>query len=52
MSEINREHLNPRHLTEDLARRLGGMDKVPRLFPNLWYRRQRGLLANPGINAE
>ncbi|MDP1990526.1 MAG: NAD(P)-binding domain-containing protein [Syntrophales bacterium] len=28
---INREHLNPRHLTEDLARRLGGMDKVPRL---------------------
>jgi glycerol-3-phosphate dehydrogenase (NAD(P)+) len=29
--EINREHLNPRHLTKDLARRLGGMDKVPRL---------------------
>jgi glycerol-3-phosphate dehydrogenase (NAD(P)+) len=29
--EINREHLNPRHLTEDLARRVGGMDRVPRL---------------------
>jgi glycerol-3-phosphate dehydrogenase (NAD(P)+) len=28
---INREHLNPKHLTEDLARRLGGMDHVPRL---------------------
>lgn len=28
---INRDHLNPKHLTEDLARRLGGMDKVPRL---------------------
>lgn len=28
---INHEHLNPRHLTQDLARRLGGMDKVPRL---------------------
>jgi glycerol-3-phosphate dehydrogenase (NAD(P)+) len=28
---INREHLNPKHLTEDLASRLGGMDKVPRL---------------------
>jgi glycerol-3-phosphate dehydrogenase (NAD(P)+) len=28
---INQEHLNPRHLTGDLARRLGGMDKVPRL---------------------
>jgi len=33
--EINREHLNPRHLTEDLARRLGGMDKVPRLSPRV-----------------
>jgi len=32
---INREHLNPRHLTEDLARRLGGMDKVPRLSPKV-----------------
>jgi glycerol-3-phosphate dehydrogenase (NAD(P)+) len=28
---INREHLNPRHLTDDIARRLGGLDKVPRL---------------------
>jgi len=28
---INREHLNPKHLTQDLARRLGGMDNVPRL---------------------
>ena len=33
---INREHLNPRHLTEDLARRLGGMDKVPRLSPKVY----------------
>ncbi|OPY17318.1 NAD(P)H-dependent glycerol-3-phosphate dehydrogenase [Syntrophus aciditrophicus] len=29
--EINREHLNPKHLTEDLALRSGGMDRVPRL---------------------
>ena len=28
---INRERLNPKHLTQDLAKRLGGMDKVPRL---------------------
>lgn len=28
---INREHLNPRHLTQDLARKLGGMDHVPLL---------------------
>ncbi|MDQ5988125.1 MAG: Glycerol-3-phosphate dehydrogenase [NAD(P)+] [Syntrophus sp. SKADARSKE-3] len=28
---INRDHLNPKHLTEDLARRLGGIDNVPRL---------------------
>ena len=28
---INRERLNPRHLTQDLARKLGGMDHVPRL---------------------
>lgn len=28
---INKDHLNPRHLTLDLARRLGGMDEVPRL---------------------
>jgi len=33
---INREHLNPRHLTEDLARRLGGIDKVPRLSPRVY----------------
>ena len=33
---INREHLNPRHLTEDLARRLGGMDKVPRLSSRVY----------------
>lgn len=34
--EINRERLNPRHLTEDLARRLGGMDRVPRLSPKVY----------------
>jgi glycerol-3-phosphate dehydrogenase (NAD(P)+) len=28
---INRDHVNPKHLTEDLARRVGGMDQVPRL---------------------
>ncbi|KQC14323.1 MAG: hypothetical protein APR63_14540 [Desulfuromonas sp. SDB] len=28
---INRDHLNPLHLTEDMANRLGGMDNVPRL---------------------
>jgi glycerol-3-phosphate dehydrogenase (NAD(P)+) len=28
---MNREHLNPKHLTEDLAKRLGGMDRVPKL---------------------
>ena len=33
---INREHLNPRHLTEDLVRRLGGMDKVPRLSSRVY----------------
>jgi len=33
---INREHLNPKHLTEDLARRLGGIDKVPRLSPKVY----------------
>jgi glycerol-3-phosphate dehydrogenase (NAD(P)+) len=27
---INRDHLNPLHLTEDLANRLGGMENVPR----------------------
>jgi len=33
---INRDHLNPLHLTEDLAKRLGGMEKVPR-FSNRVY---------------
>ena len=32
---INRDHLNPLHLTEDLAKRLGGMENVPRLSPNV-----------------
>ncbi len=30
-AEINRTHLNPLHLTNDLAKMLGGMEKVPRL---------------------
>ncbi|MBW2631289.1 MAG: NAD(P)-binding domain-containing protein [Deltaproteobacteria bacterium] len=29
--EINQTHLNPRHLTDDLARISGGMENVPRL---------------------
>ncbi len=33
---INRERLNPKHLTEDLAQRLGGIDKVPRLSPKVY----------------
>jgi glycerol-3-phosphate dehydrogenase (NAD(P)+) len=33
---INRDHLNPLHLTEDLANRLGGMENVPRLSPNVY----------------
>jgi len=33
---INNDHLNPLHLTEDLARRMGGMEKVPR-FSNRVY---------------
>ncbi|MBM4315605.1 MAG: hypothetical protein FJ122_17045, partial [Deltaproteobacteria bacterium] len=33
---INQEHLNPRHLTEDLARRLGGIDHVPRLTSKVY----------------
>jgi len=33
---INKDHLNPLHLTEDLANRLGGMDKVPRLSPKVY----------------
>ncbi|MDO9584873.1 MAG: hypothetical protein Q7I93_00115 [Syntrophales bacterium] len=28
---INKDHLNPKHLTWDIARRQGGIDKVPRL---------------------
>ncbi|MDI6741559.1 MAG: hypothetical protein QMD11_02375 [Smithella sp.] len=33
---INRDHLNPLHLTEDLAKRLGGMDNVPRLSTKVY----------------
>ncbi|MDO8785471.1 MAG: hypothetical protein Q7J12_04560 [Syntrophales bacterium] len=33
---INKEHLNPKHLTQDLARRQGGMDKVPRLSSRVY----------------
>jgi glycerol-3-phosphate dehydrogenase (NAD(P)+) len=33
---INRDHLNPLHLTEDLAIRLGGMDNVPRLSTKVY----------------
>ncbi|HOD65006.1 MAG TPA: hypothetical protein PK953_11925, partial [Smithellaceae bacterium] len=33
---INRDHLNPIHLTEDLALRTGGMDQVPRLGPKVY----------------
>ncbi len=32
---INRDHLNPLHLTEDLSKRLGGIQNVPRLSPNV-----------------
>jgi glycerol-3-phosphate dehydrogenase (NAD(P)+) len=32
---INKEHFNPKHLTEDLAKKLGGIDKVPRLSPKV-----------------
>jgi len=34
--EINSNHLNPKHLTNDLARLLGGMDRVPRLSENVY----------------
>lgn len=34
--EINQEHLNPRHLTQDLVKRLGSIDKVPRLSPKVY----------------
>ncbi|KUG21456.1 glycerol-3-phosphate dehydrogenase [hydrocarbon metagenome] len=33
---INRDHLNPLHLTEDLANRLGGIDNVPRLSSKVY----------------
>src|SRR5512137_20267 len=33
---INRDHLNPIHLTEDLANRLGGLENVPRLSTKLY----------------
>lgn len=33
---INRDHINPIHLTEDLALRTGGMDRVPRLGPKVY----------------
>jgi glycerol-3-phosphate dehydrogenase (NAD(P)+) len=33
---INRDHLNPLHLTEDLAGRFGGLENVPRLSPKLY----------------
>ena len=33
---INRDRLNPIHLTEDLSVRLGGMDMVPRLSPKVY----------------
>lgn len=33
---INRDHLNPLHLTEDLANRLGGLANVPRLSPKVY----------------
>ena len=33
---INREHLNPKHLTQDLAKRQGGMDKVSRLSSRVY----------------
>lgn len=34
--EINSRHLNPKHLTNDLAKLLGGMDQVPRLSDNVY----------------
>jgi len=32
---INREHINPKHLTHDLANKLGGIDMVPKLSPRV-----------------
>ncbi|MDR2861520.1 MAG: hypothetical protein LBV07_03105 [Syntrophobacterales bacterium] len=34
--EINATKLNPRHLTQDLIKRLGSIDKVPRLSPKVY----------------
>jgi len=34
--EINTNRLNPKHLTHDLAGRLGGMDRVPKLPENVY----------------
>jgi glycerol-3-phosphate dehydrogenase (NAD(P)+) len=34
--EINRTHINPKHLTNDLAKKLGGIDKVPKLPPRIF----------------
>jgi glycerol-3-phosphate dehydrogenase (NAD(P)+) len=33
---INRDHLNPVHLTEDLANRLGGMENIPRFSSKVY----------------
>ena len=33
---INREHLNPKHLTDDLGKLLGGKQNVPRLSSNVF----------------
>jgi glycerol-3-phosphate dehydrogenase (NAD(P)+) len=33
---INRDRFNPMHLTEDLAARYGGMDKLPRFAPSVF----------------
>ncbi|HOD28641.1 MAG TPA: hypothetical protein PKH03_05465 [Syntrophales bacterium] len=33
---INRERVNPKHLTQDLADRLGGMDRVPRFSSRVY----------------
>jgi len=33
---INRDHLNPLHLTEDLANRLGGMENIPRFSTKVY----------------
>ncbi len=34
--EINKDHLNPKHLTVDMAKKLGGIDNVPRLSPRVF----------------